>query len=471
MITHTARHRLSKALCISMAIVYGWCSSISPARAFAPVAVLAAPQIVTAGGAYFVGASAGLVGMLGMYLLVKDATDNEVAIPLGTNPANAVPQPEAAGTVTPTTSTTTDGVGWSYGSSGCHPTMQAACSAIAGQYGYADRCLPPAGVDACTWSSSACTYGFLNPGSCNTASVTTPTCPGGYSVDGTGCTLQNARRATDDKRCDLLLQNGQFATADDMNCGTDVDGTKAAPLIRDGKAIVIGTNSSGQPLIVTVAPSETVGDREWITVTTQEQIQTATQTQVKSTTATIDPQTSTITSIQTQTKPGVVTLPSGSTVPTISPTTDVTTSPTVTTDTSTQTQPDITINTCGLPGQPACAIDDTGFASQGRPWEVQPEGPTLNDIKDKITNVEAPSFGWDWLPSILPGQSVQCHPLEFTGTITAGPAAGMTASEPLDLCPYFDYVRLFLGFLFGAGTVLYIWKRFTGAKTASAWEE
>lgn len=446
MITHNVRHRLCRGLCISMAIIYGWCSSISPARAFAPVAVLAAPQIVTAGASYAVAALAGIVGIIGMYLTIKDATDNEVAIPLGENERNVVPAPAAPAT----TQKVTTGV-CGYWSSQYYPydALPQGCG------GSADEVCPG------TMSGGSCYVNDVRYSNWNSTTAQTG-CPEGYVDGGTVCKLENARKVTDDKRCDLLLTNGQFATANDLNCSDTADGSKAAPLVRDGKAIVIGKNSSGEPIIVTVSPQSTVNNRDWVEVTVQEQVQTATETQIKKTVATIDPQTSTVTSVSTSTKPGSIVMPSGSSLPTTSPTTDTTTTPTTQTDTD--TQGDVTVNTCGLPGQPACAIDDTGFASQPKPWEAEPDGPTLDDIKTKIENLEAPEISWDWLPSILPGQSVQCHPLEFTGTITAGPAAGMTATEPLDLCPYFDYVRMFLGFLFGAGTVMYIWKRFLGNK-------
>lgn len=461
MITHTARHRLSKALCISLAIIHGWFASISPARAFAPVAVIGAPAIIATGAMTFpIAAIAGIVGIVGMYLLISDAADNQVAIPLGQNERNAVPAPSAAATASQTQITEYIGSG-----SNWTADYAAACSdAVAYQ-----QALNPTMSYQMVIQNGGCGYkqtvngvqGAWYPLALNTR--TQPGCPEGYTTSETTCVLANPRKVTDDKRCDLLLQNGQFSTADDLNCSDTADGSKAAPLIRNGKAIVIGQNSSGQPLIMTVSPAETIGDREWVTVKIEEQVQTATETQVKTTTATIDSQTSTVTGVQTQTKPGSIVMPSGGTLPTTSPTTDVTTTPT--TQTGTETQGDVTVNTCGLPGQPACAIDDTGFATQPKPWEADPDGPTLDDIKDKIQNLDAPEIGWDWLPSILPGQSIICHPLEFTGTITAGPAAGLTATEPLDLCPYFDYVRMFLGFLFGAGTVLYIWKRFLGARS------
>ncbi len=285
--------------------------------------------------------------------------------------------------------------------------------------------------------------------------VTDNSCPAGYSFSGGSCVLQNARRATDDKTCDILLSSGQFATADDMNCGATVDGTKLAPMIRDGKVIAYGTNSSGQPLMWEVTP----GSAKY-TVREYQQVQTETQTQVQTKTITVDAATSEITSTEVQTSPGKLETPGSQSVPTqAEPTTENT--PTVTQDT---TKP-IDKITCGLPGTPACAIDDTQFSN--RDDFSTPNTSSASDHLDTLkTGVEnskdiLPGINTSWLPSLLPGSTTSCDVIPISFTISSGPAAGLSGAENLDICPHLDVIRQILGYLFGISAVFYIWRSFT----------
>jgi hypothetical protein len=297
--------------------------SVFPAKrseAFAPPLIYAAYMTATTGaGTYSIAALAGAIGIAGMYLTVQDAMDNSVRIPLGPNSSNQPPAPAASATQVPATQ-----VPIPAGSSclRCSTTNPSSC-------GYAESC------SACivNYPSGYCMQRDPSTGQVTgevyTAATSTPSCGAGYVLSGGSCVLQNARQASDDKTCDLLYAQGAFATASDMNCGSSVDGTKIAPMIRDGKAIAYGTNSSGRPLMWEVTP----GPQTW-TVTEYEQIQTATQTQVKQTTATIDAATSAVTSVQTQTSPGSISSPGSASVPTV---TDPVTQPTSPTNTPTAT--------------------------------------------------------------------------------------------------------------------------------------
>ena len=283
-------------------------------------------------------------------------------------------------------------------------------------------------------------------------------CPAGY-VDNSGtCTLQNARRATDDKTCDILLTSGQFATADDMNCGSTADGSKIAPILREGKTIAYGKNSSGQPLMWEVSKPTTANP--YYTLRQYEQTQTATQTQVTTTEVQLDPQTSTVTSVTTSTGPGSIANPTDATVPTQ---TDPQTQPTQQDTPTVKSEKDKDIIMCGLPGTPACAIDDTGFANRYMPPSTSTYNPDLNKQKDLVENITSPDVGFNWLPSLLPGDAVACHAIEFRGAVNVG-EVNLDSTTQLDLCPYLEIVRNILGWLFGVASVIYIWRRFAGAR-------
>lgn len=460
-----------------VAVCFGWASVTQPARAFAPIAVLAAPQIVTASGVgYALSAIAGVIGVAGMYFTIKDAQDNAIRIPLGPNANNVAPEPQAAATVQPTgggTSTTYfTYYGGTLNSSNCASTggstVDAACAAVGGQMGSSYRCYPPSGADVSTWNyGAAVTYGYVNYGTCTSGGEVT--CPAGYTLSGSTCQLTNARQAADDKICDLLVTMGQFATANDKNCSNTVDGTKLAPMIRDGNVIAYGTNSSGQPIMWEVKPGT-----QAYTLTQYEQIQTATQTQVQTTTVTVDPATSTITSVATQTSPGSISSPSASTAPTVTTSTDPV-NPTNTTNTPTVQKDDTKpadMQTCGLPGTPACNIDDTQF--DGKDNFSNPKNTEISDKLDQnksqlegLKNTK-PDISASWLPSLMPGNASACAPLTFDFTLHNAITGTLAAPNvQLDICDKLELVRAILGYMLGVWTVWYVWRRFTTSNQGS----
>lgn len=421
----------------------------SPARAFFPVAIIGAPQLVSASGlAYVAGAVSGLVGLIGMYLVIEDAQQNKVRIPLGPNENNKPPAPAADASISSSQDTK-----WNFSAPYTYPSPTAACQAQ----------VAPGRLCSCNDSTGSCTVTGegITPYGVQLYSETVTSCPSGYQLSGGSCTLTNARQAADDKTCDLLVSMGQFATADDMNCASTVDGSKLMPMIRNGKAIAYGRNSNGEPLMWEVTP----GTDKYV-VRQYEQVETATQTQVKTTEITVDTSTSEITSVSTDTKPGALASPSAQEVPT---TTDPQTQPT-TQDTPTVTQDETKPAdkiTCGLPGTPKCSIDDTSFSGAPLPPATSTYQPDLDAPKDAITGLVDPVITWvDWFPSLTPGAATSCHPIEFRGAVLVGPAAGLDSTTELDICPYFEYARMILGWLFGLGAALYIWRRFTGSPTS-----
>jgi len=416
------------------------------AFAFAPVAVLAAPQIVSAGGTAYllsVAALSSLVGVVGLYFMVEDAQQNAIRIPLGPDPSQEPPAPAAPPTASPTGGLVAPAdkiCGRAYSGSTSYGFTEA-CSLCMVNWGQYPNKICIRIDDLNVYYDAANTQG---------------TCPDGYTGSGGNCTLQNARRVTDDKTCDILVSSGQFATANDMNCPATANGTKLTPMIRDGKTIAYGKNSNGDPIMWEVTPSATK-----YTIKQHTQTQTATQTQVQTTTVTVDPQTKTVTNVETQTSPGSIGSPTDASVPTTAPTTTTTNAPTI----SQNVDKPIDTLVCGLPGTPDCSINDAGFANPYTPPSTSTYDADLNSQKNKIETFESPSITWaDWFPSLMPGASVACHGIEFRGAINVGPAAGLDSTTSLDICPYLDIVRQILGWLFGVGSAIYIWRRFIGAR-------
>ncbi|MDL1889323.1 hypothetical protein FBQ96_07035 [Nitrospirales bacterium NOB] len=392
---------------------------------------------------------AGLVGLVGMYFTIEDAANNKVRIPLGPNQENQPPEPSAPATAAKVGGLQVPGdkqCGRSYGP----PSYgaQESCTACMSWAVYPGR--------YCVRIDDTNIYYTLE----NTQGTE---CPSGYVDQGGTCTLQNARQATDDKTCDILLSSGQFATANDMNCGSTADGQKIAPLLRydtvsGGEVIAYGKNSSGQPLMWQV--SKPTSTKPYYTLRQYEQTQTATQTQVTTTEIQLDPQTSTITSVTTSTGPGSIANPTEASVPTQ---TDPQTTPTTQDTPTVKKETNKDIITCGLPGTPACAIDDTGFANRYTPPSTSTYQPDLNKQKDLVENITPPDIGFSWLPSLLPGDAIACHAIEFRGAVNVG-EVNFDSTTQLDLCPYLDIVRNILGWLFGVASVIYIWRRFAGAR-------
>jgi hypothetical protein len=458
---------MKRLFSFALAVIIGWGSITQPARAFAPVAVLAAPQIVTASGVgYALSAMAGVIGLTGLYFTVKDAQDNAMRVPLGPGQNNQPPEPFAPPTAvqTSTGGAPTDmgswarcifdqykagGPGW-----GCGSTYSTYVECASGFLGFDGRSCINYQVGA---SNYGVPYGTCSQGCQSTQGQAS--CPSGYSVSGSSCVLQNARQATDDKTCDMLVSNGQFSTANDMNCPSSADGTKLTPMLRNGKVIAYGQNASGQPLMWEVSPGA-----QSYTVKQYEQIQTPSQTQVKTTTVTVDSATSAVTSVQTSTSPGSISSPSAASAPTVTTTQDPATSQNTPTVQKDETKP-ADLQTCGLPGSPACNVNDDGF--QGKDAFVPAKTQEINDQLDaqrtglQNSKDSKPDINFSWLPSVLPGDAVACQPLHFDFSVNNRVMGNIPASGDLDICSTLEFIRNLFGYLFGVITVFYVWRNFT----------
>jgi len=455
---------MKRSFSFFLAVLIGWGSVTQPARAFLPPVIYAAYMTSSVSGAtYSLAALAGVIGVTGMYLTIEDALHNKVNIPTSPQQSSQVPAPVAPATV--------DQVG---GQAGLVPqsgeTCQAAsdASSTGGYLSPCDQCVveyaPLVSGRHCrvmsfnpstvTWERTGKIYDSV------TTAGTPGSCPSGYVSSGTGCVLDNPRQATDDKTCDILLMNGQFATASDMNCPSTVDGSKLSPMIRDGKVIAYGTNSSGQPLMWEVTPGA-----QTYTIKQYEQVQTATQTQVKTTAVSVDSSTSAVTSVQSSTAPGSISSPSSATAPSVTTSADPTTATNTPTVTKDETKP-ADLQTCGLPGTPACNINDSQF--DGKDNFTIPRNSEINDKLDQNkTQLEnskdsLPTITGDWLPSLMPGNATSCQPLVFDFTLHNRTTGTLSAPNvQLDICDKLELVRSILGYMLGMWTVWYVWRRFT----------
>ena len=157
--------------------------------------------------------------------------------------------------------------------------------------------------------------------------------------------------------------------------------------------------------------------------------------------------------------------PSAQTAPT------VTTDPTTATNTPTVTQDSTKPadqQTCGLPGSPACNVNDDGF--EGKDGFLNPKSQEISDKLDQDrlqlenTKDSIPAITASWLPSLMPGNAVSCSPLIFDFSVSNATLGNLSAPNvQLDICDQLDLVRAILGYMLGVYTVWYVWRRFTSS--------
>lgn len=462
-----------------ISVIFGVMAITQPARAFAPVAVIAAPQIVSSGASVALTTLLGMVGFIGMYLEIEDATSGEkVRVPVSDKPGDQPPQPTAPPTgaasgvysavylgYTATGASESEACG---NAKALYPLSEAELCTISGAKQVAAM---PAGGQ-CRYRQVLCSDG-TDLGTVDAGPVTliSTACGSGYTNVSGVCTLSNARQAQADGKRDVGSSGGAYAPLPDVdyppNEGGTVNGEKIQPLFRNnGKIVhVPGKDSQGRPVLVEV---ERNADNTLTYVRHYVQDDYGGQTVVTETEATIDTSTSTVTNISAKTTPGSLSSPGTATVPqTTTAAPDPTTSPTPTT-TGTQVQPEkpqeITVNTCGMPGQPKCQIDDSAFA--GSVPTITVSDADLNAQKNAIDAVKdlEPGFTANLVPALLPGTAASCTPLQFRGAANAGGLA-LDSTAELDICWAFEIIRAVAGYLAWLVGVIYVWRRFTGSNT------
>jgi hypothetical protein len=109
------------------------------------------------------------------------------------------------------------------------------------------------------------------------------------------------------------------------------------------------------------------------------------------------------------------------------------------------------------------ALEADAIDSVDRPGSevVLPDFDQLEkDVMDLPTKDIGIDFS-DFFPNIFPGDMAECHPIEFEGTISVGPARGLSSTAEFDPCWMFEIIRNILGWLFGSVTVIYVFRSFT----------
>jgi len=441
------------------AVIFGMVVIVSPAKAF----VVAAPFVLTSSGTAIqvtAGSLASLFGSLLMALTIANDNGEEIRLPVSDDPgvATAMPAPAAPATATPQQGGTWVNSYYSQCNGG------ASADAV-------ESCMVQSARNACVgngYTLTQCQTSYPDgyfAGSATFQASGTVTCSAGYVLSGSSCILQNARVVTPDDKCDLQFSGtgagSKYMYFDDVDCpgGATVDNGAFVPGLRsDGRtAFVSGKDAAGNPILIEVLVSD---DGATTYVRHYTQTQTATETQVQTTQLTIDRATSRVRDVSTSTDPGHITQPTTNTLPT-----STTTSPTATDTPTVQKEAQkVEVETCGLPGKPACNVDDSGFPAEAPPLNV-PDAD-LNVQKDKMESIVDPGFAASMVPSLLPGTATACHPLELRGAVNVGPAAGLDSTATLDICWMFEIGRAVLGYLFWLCGVLYVWRRFTGSNTA-----
>lgn len=447
------------------------------AKAFlAGVAVLAMPEVLVAGATaakYVLTAMAGLLGAAGIYAVVSDLSGNESRIPVAADTSTVVPQPdlpEAAVEAAPIPQTSwIDDSKWLFtfiqGSGNVMFSTEAECVAFFN----ANKNLKPNATEA-----TACRK---IPNANADAGIF---CPRGYYVEGTQCIARDARAAVRDNKCDLqFVKNGagsRYLYFDDLDCpmpGANIQLSKSVPGLRmEGKkAIVYGQTADGVPSVTEVLVQS---DGAQIVVRRYVQTTTTELTQSEATFGT----TGGVVQGYTQANvsgslsipavvPSVVTgAGTAADTPIVSSSSSTTGSgsSSITLPTDYARQGEATTAAQSI----IQALDITGVDAVPRAWKdsLPPDYEGPDAPKGIIENLKDPELPWaDLLPRFTPGAPIACHPIEITLFTPAKSGLSATGTQTLDMCPFFEIVRIFIGYLFAVMTVLYVWRTFTSSQS------
>lgn len=473
-----------------LAVLVLWLSVTTPARAlvFVPAIGVAMTSGGTASLAVSSASVASLVGVSALALMLTGDT-RETRIPLTDKPqvSEVMPAPAAPASAAPVVPAQT-GVRWcaNFWPNGGGASTGYFCGGYFATQGESITSMcQAAGAQSgnMSWSTVYCYSGpnasgdmVGTMGPVVTESGSSPAqCGAGYGPNSDQCLLVNARQAAPDNKCDLKFTGtgagSKYMYYDDADCpnGPTIDHKQSVPgLRRDGETVFVsGKDGYGRPILIEVLAQP---DGSKVYVRHYLQSTEGGNSVVQTTQLEVDRTTGTVTKASVSTNPGTINQPATDTVPTTTTTTATSTdTPTPEKDETKQAQ---TQETCGLPDKPECAIDDSGLAGRGAEISTR-----TTQAKSELDNEQAkldpnglalPTLTRDWLPSLLPGSAVSCKPIPLPVAINHGPLAGLSISENLDLCPYFDIARQVFGYFFMMGAVFYIWRSvlYAGAPTS-----
>lgn len=399
-----------------------------------------------------------------------------VRVPTTTSAASAasIPDPNAPAVGSPPHT--------QYGYGGWFDTRAEACQAYAtaNTYHGATACSGQAGTMTYTVTSSAgpCAFSYQCVGDVSgtvlvsgTSSYSPPTqtgCSPGYTNNAGVCNLTNPRAALPDNNQDYTRSGTTLAKATG-DSDAAVNAVLSTKYVSNDTADVSGMSVSGQPRLVrTTAKSD--GGSEVVQIT--QKTDGAGVTYLDKRTFVID-STGTVTSASSSAVSGsLVASGAGSTSKYTETGTGAAFTPAAPgSGSGTGTGTGEGSGNCGGAGQPRCSVsvDDSGFTGRATGPAAGAHDTDFNSQKSQLENITEPAVTWaDWMPTLMPGSAVACHPIEFRGQVNAGPAAGLDSTTSLDLCPYLEIVRQIMGWLFGVGALIYVWRRFASARGGAA---
>lgn len=416
---------------------------------------------VVAGAVDLVGGAAGggiaaigvgaVIGYLAVDYLFGGQT-NTVRIPLTNDPAKAVPPPSALPTSNPVN-------GFTDASTAACDAYAAANPSVVALYqssGNAPRYLDPVSYGFPATSTHAvyyCSYtGVITKG------VATVSCGSGYIASGSTCVLSDARAATPDKACDFQRSGSALSMISDPDCAAS---GQALPAICDGVTFICSGQGfkNGQPVQYSVQPRPDGGSN----VTVQTQATVGNQTQVNTTTIGVN-QSGVVDAVQGQVSAGSI--PATSTGAATTPST--TNAPLVQPQTQTaNTNPVVFPTDYARTGEASSAADKivTSIGTFTTPLASDPLAPLDTRTQNLSSPVALPTI--NWMPSLLPGNAVLCSAMPIDGGVHGG-LLNLNGTASLDICDKLDIIRQILGYLFMISTVVYIYRRFTGANSGQA---
>lgn len=232
--------------------------AVYPAKAFAPVAVLAAPQIVTTSGSIAFGLFAGAVGLIGMYLEIQDATSgHNVRVPLGSVERNAPPAPVAAATQPIAQALEYYSIYYP----GTGDTVNSACIAIVPNINVNNNCSSGASSGPNylgVWAPTGCEFSYtctysqtVHRAVLHLQNRQSSSCPAGYQASGNECILVDSRASVSDGNVDYKREGDNFtlaSAADPDNALMDIH--KRIPGAANNVQFVGQEN--GKPTIISV---------------------------------------------------------------------------------------------------------------------------------------------------------------------------------------------------------------------------
>ncbi|NOT98681.1 MAG: hypothetical protein HOO97_06260 [Sideroxydans sp.] len=108
--------------------------------------------------------------------------------------------------------------------------------------------------------------------------------------------------------------------------------------------------------------------------------------------------------------------------------------------------------TNGLLGSIKNSVDGASFTV---PTGSNPTADIQKGIDEMNKEPTKPTI--NWVPSILPANSMACHPLPVSIGFSK---VGATATENIDICSQLDILNQFFGYLFMVGSTVYVFKCF-----------